>query len=305
MKSERRILRKQSKYYWQKFLPAILIAIAIISFVGVFKGFQQKYSRKSLFGIPIVIPKVTSTTKPTPTPTPTPRPLTFAEMNALYGPCVFLPTLFYHHIQSLEAAKTNKQTALTVTTDIFRNQMKYLKDRGYKTATMNDLVNFFDNAIPIPSGSVLLTFDDAYADFAMDAVPVLREFGFKSTLFVPTGLVNNPDYLTWDTITSLAPGGDILFANHTWSHHNLLASADVIQKEITTADTQLTEKGLDSPKVFAYPYGLASAQAEAVLTNLGYKLAFTTVPGSTLCKKLKLELPRLRIGDAGLSVYGF
>ena len=37
-------------------------------------------------------------------PSPTPKPLTFAEMNALYGPCVNLPTLMYHHIQPADEA---------------------------------------------------------------------------------------------------------------------------------------------------------------------------------------------------------
>lgn len=242
---------------------------------------------------------------PTPTPTPTPRPLTFAEMNARYGPCVYLPTFLYHHIQDLEKAKENGQFNLTVGTDYFRRQMQYLKDNGYRTATMNDLINFFDSGIPVGAKSVLLTIDDGYSDFATDAVPILREFGFKATLFTPTGLINNPGYLSWDTIASLAPGGDILFANHTWSHRNVAASLDVVEKEITTADTQLTEKGLGSPKVFAYPYGFSSSQAESVLSKLGYKVAFTTVPGSTLCKKLRFDLPRVRIGNADLSAYGF
>lgn len=282
----------------KKLLPVILTLIGIVVIINTFATLIGKFQAPS---------KITKHFSPSPRPTPTstPRPLTFAEMNALYGPCVFLPTLFYHHIQSPEAAKQNKQTALTIDTDFFRNQMKYLKEKGYHTVSMNDLTSFFDNGIPISSGSILLTFDDAYADFASDAVPILREFGFKATLFVPTGLVNNPGYLTWDTISSLMPGGDILFANHTWSHHNLLAAENVIEKEISTADTQLAEKGLNSPKVFAYPYGLSSAPAETFLTKLGYKLAFTTVPGSTLCKKLRFDLPRVRIGNADLSAYGF
>lgn len=288
--------------------PAILVVLGIIGFLISYGVLVPKYIGKflpnSITPIKIAVHPSPSP-KPSPTPTPTPKPLTFAQMNALYGPCVFLPTLFYHHIQSLDAAKKNGQTALTVGTDIFNNQMKYLKDKGYTTVTMNDLANFFDNGIPIPAGSILLTFDDAYADFATDAVPILREFGFKSTLFVPTGLVNNPGYLSWDTISSLVPGGDILFANHTWSHHNLIAPENVVEMEISTADTQLSEKGLDNPKVFAYPYGSPTGNSEAVLTKLGYKLAFTTVPGSTLCKRKRLELPRIRIGNTSLSFYGF
>lgn len=240
---------------------------------------------------------------PTPTPSPTPRPLTFAEMNAMYGPCVRMPVLMYHHIQSEDAAKADKQTALTTYTDFFQKQMQYLKDKGYHVASMNDLVDFFDSGTPITPKSVLLTFDDGYEDFYTDAHPVLQSLGYRATMFVPTGLVNNPDYLTWDQIESM--NGLILFANHTWSHKNVDVSTSVMQYEISTADTQLSDHGLNSPKVFAYPYGFDSGQAEKYLTSLGYKAAFTTNPGNILCKKQRFALPRIRIGSTSLSSYGF
>jgi peptidoglycan/xylan/chitin deacetylase (PgdA/CDA1 family) len=75
-------------------------------------------------------------------------------------------------------------------------------------------------------------------------------------------------------------------------------------KEITTADLQLTERGLDSPKVFAYPNGTVGKNAAAVVSQGGYALAFTTQHGSTLCKGQRLVLPRIRIGNAKLSAYG-
>jgi peptidoglycan/xylan/chitin deacetylase (PgdA/CDA1 family) len=249
------------------------------------------------------VPKPTVTPIPSPTPTPTPKPLTFAEMNALYGPCIHLPVLLYHHIQSQDAAKADGQTSLTVYTDIFQSQMQYLKSKGYNTATMNDLINFFDAGTPIAENSVLLTFDDGYQDFYTDAYPTLSDLGFHAIMFVPTGLLQNPDYLTWDEINSM--NGSILFANHTWSHKNVQVSVDSMKTEISTADSQLNDHGLDSPKVFAYPFGLVSAPAENYLISLGYKVAFATTPGSTLCKKQRLDLPRIRIGNASLSSYGF
>lgn len=257
------------------------------------------------FGYLLNAPTMTPAPTPvlTPTPTPTPRPLTFAEMNALYGPCVRVPVLMYHHVQTEEAAKANKQTGLTVYTDVFQKQMQYLKDKGYNTAGMNDLINFFDNGTPVAPKSVLITFDDGYGDFNTDAFPILQNLGFKSTVFVSTGLVGNPGYLSWDQITSM--NGSTLFANHTWSHKNVGGSTATMQYEITTTDTQLSDRGLDSPKVFAYPYGFETKNAESFLNSLGYKAAFTTFPGNILCKKQRFALPRIRIGSTTLSYYGF
>lgn len=273
-------------------LLSSLIFVAIIFFT----------SKKTLIA-PIPIPTLVPTPVSTPTPTPTPRPLTFAEMNALYGPCAQLPVLMYHHIQTKESAIADKQTALTVYTDVFKNQMQYLKNKNYNVLTLNDLINFFDSGTGIPKHSVLLTFDDGYQDFYTDAYPVLSNFGFHSTMFTPTGLINNPDYLTWDEIPQM--NSLVLFANHTWSHKNVQVSGSAMQYEISTADTQLSAHGLNSPKTFAYPYGLETSQAETYLSSLGYKLAFTTVPGNILCKKQRFALPRVRIGNIPLSFLDF
>ena len=86
-------------------------------------------------------------------------------------------------------------------------------------------------------------------------------------MFVPTGLVNNPGYLTWDQILSM--NGSILFANHTWSHKNVEVSAATMQNEISTADTQLADHGLNNPKVFAYPYGLDTNAVRKLFKFIG------------------------------------
>ncbi|MGD0523379.1 MAG: polysaccharide deacetylase family protein [Candidatus Microgenomates bacterium] len=284
----------------KKNLPIFGLVLIVI----VAAAYLKFTPRKTNTSTPTPLPSEASAKLGSPTPSPTPKPLTFAQMNSLYGPCVFLPTLMYHHIQDAKAAADKKQTALTVDTDFFRQQMQYLKDKGYVSATANDLINFFNNGTKIPAKSILITIDDGYDDFYLNALPILREMGFTATVFVPTGLVNNPGYLSWDQIESAA-GQGIFFANHTWSHKNVQVAQDVMVREITTADTQLSEKGLNNPKVFAYPYGFSSVTAEKLLTQLGYQLAFTTNPGSILCKAKHFDLPRVRIGNGSMSRYGF
>lgn len=280
-------------------LLLLLILLAVI-FIGIIYNLKFPTPRE----IARHYEQPAPTAAPTPTPTPTPRPLTFAEMNALYGPCAYLPTIFYHHVQDEKLAAEKHQTSLTVSTEVFRSQMQYLKDKGYHVAAMAELINFFDSAAAVAKKSILITFDDAYDDFYLNALPILREFGFTATVFTPTGLVNNPGYLTWTQILDAA-GSNILFANHTWSHKSMTANGEIDEKEISTADIQLTERGLNNPKIFAYPYGTVSGISEELLGKYGYKLAFTTRHGSTLCKRQRLILPRIRIGNGNLSNYGF
>lgn len=295
------IFPKLSKKYKRIIFGTILLVLSSWSLWTIKNWIFERNINKNIVDSSVSLPIPTST--PSPTPTPTPKPLTFAEMNSLYGPCVRLPVLTYHHVQTKESAVANKQTGLSVYTEIFKEQMQYLKDKGYNVVSMNILSNFFDSGTPVPAKSILITFDDAYSDFYTDAYPILRDLGYPATVFVSTGLINNPGYLNWEQIQQMS--GTILFANHTWSHKNVGVSSDVMQYEISTADLQLTEHGQNSQKIFAYPYGFDSKKAEIYLASLGYKEAFTTIPGNTLCVKQRFNLPRIRIGNVSLSSYGF
>lgn len=280
-------------------------------FVLVIVGFFIFFNRLQLLAIPshqkdIAMPSSTPepTISPTYTPTPTPRPLTFAEMNALYGPCAVVPTLLYHHIQNLEVAKKLGHEVLTVDTANFQKQMQYLFDAKYTPIRVEQLIAFFDASVPLPTKPVLITFDDGYDDFGIDAAPILQSFGYPAVVFIPTGLMENPGYMTWQTVRDIASRGLTYFANHTWSHKNVQTSLEINKTEIGTADSQLTTGGLNQSKVFAYPYGNSSSNGQSVLNSLGYSLAFTTNPGSIQCKKNRLVLPRIRIGNANLNAYG-
>lgn len=282
------------------FLPFLALSV-ILLILFIF--------RDRFFGVSVTPEEIAKGYVETPTatftPTPTPKPLTFEEMNKLYGPCTRVPVLMYHHVQDLEKAKSLNQLSLTVSTETFKEQMQYLKDKGYRTIYASDLNNFFDQGFPIPGKSILITFDDGYEDFSSDALPILRGMGFNSIVFVPTGLMNNGGYLNWDSISGIASVGDVMFANHTWSHKNMGTDTSTIKSEITTADIQLTERNLNSPKVFAYPYGLSSQSAIKTLSDFGYTLGFTTKPGSIQCKANRFELTRIRIGNVAISNYGF
>ena len=282
----------------------LLFGIMLIGFLG-FTGLKTLKIDLSLFNKqPEVLSSPSPSPTPLPSPTPTPSPLTFSQMNELYGPCAYIPTLMYHHIQNIDVATSENHANLTVSPENFRQHLQYLRDRGYNFISMQNLTDFFDSGSGLAAKPILLTFDDGYKDFVSDALPILKEFGAKATLFTPTGLLENPEYMTWNDANDANISG-VLVANHTWSHKNVGVANDEVTKEITTADTQLRDHNLNNPKVFSYPYGLETSFAVKLLTDLGYKLAFTTQLGSTLCKQQRFNLPRIRIGNTNISAYGF
>src|SRR5258708_32795391 len=58
--------------------------------------------------------------------------------------------------------------------------------RNYHVVGMPQLLKAVANGVPLPNRAVLITFDDAYADFAETAWPILKRFGLPATMFVPT-----------------------------------------------------------------------------------------------------------------------
>ena len=245
-----------------------------------------------------------SYTTDTATASATPKPLTFAEMNDQFGPCVNIPTLMYHHVEDMNKAKNEGHANLSVAPDVFRNHLTYLRSKGYVTTFPNSVIDFFDKGVKPNPKSVLLTFDDGYDDFYTNVFPLLKEFGVKAVLFLPTGLTNNPGYLTWNQVTEMHASGLVFVANHTWSHKSMDSGTTAALEEIKKADQQLFDHAMNNPKVFAFPYGTTSGYSVSDLSKLGYQAGFTTKHGRVLCKKQRLILPRIRIGNAPLASFG-
>ncbi len=279
-----------------------LLVTGILFLILVVLSKESERNKETILApSPLPIPALS----PSPTPTPTPRPLTFSELNNLYGPCVRLSVLTYHHIEEGAIAQKGGYLGLSLEPTSFKNQMQYLKDHGYSVISILNLINFFNSGVATPGKSVVLTFDDGYEDFYKNAYPVLRSFNYPATVFLATGLVSNPGYLNWGQISEMAGSSLVYFGNHTWSHKSVVSSKDVTTREIETAQMMLEERGLNKEKIFAYPYGNENQAAKETLQERGFSLAFSTSAGSTLCKKQYLDLPRIRIGNGSLSYYGF
>ena len=84
--------------------------------------------------------------------------------------------LLYHRVATL----ASDPQLLAVSPENFRQQMCYLKDKF-------PLVRFEDDWSDVRTPSIAVTFDDGYADNALNALPILEEVGIPATFFVSTG----------------------------------------------------------------------------------------------------------------------
>lgn len=182
-----------------------------------------------------------------------------------------VPVLMYH---SIDFEKGNE---LRVPKEKFREQMKFLKDNGYTTLSLDELYEFFQNNKPIPSKSVVITFDDGYVDNYLNAYPVLKEFGFKATIFVITSTIdNNKACLNSDQLKEMQKNG-IDIESHTVNHEELNKISYTKQID-TLKSSKYAIENLLNKKVYyiAYPVGLWNNDTIEALKQAGYRMAFTT-----------------------------
>ncbi|MGD8496007.1 MAG: polysaccharide deacetylase family protein [Gemmatimonadales bacterium] len=91
-------------------------------------------------------------------------------------------------------------------------------------------------------GRVALTFDDGYADFALAALPILREFDVPATLFVVSGAIGRDEYW-WDRLADLR--GDIAGTPAFQALHDELSALDPERREARLRE--MTHRNGDSP----------------------------------------------------------
>jgi biotin operon repressor len=107
----------------------------------------------------------------------------------------------------------------------------------------------------------MINFDDGYKNQLLYAKPILDQYGYKATFFIPCAKMGTeqPKWLTWPQITALKDDGmDI--ESHTMTHAHLplfLSSPSRLNYEIGGSRQCLASHGFNTP-IFGYPLNLGS-----------------------------------------------
>lgn len=197
-----------------------------------------------------------------------------------------LPVLLYHHIGP---ARPGTRPALTVSSEKFDRQVRWLARCGYVGIRPSDWLRWLREGTGLPQKAVLITFDDGYADLAEHALPVLRRHEFGAVVFIVTGQVGGTNkwdeargsathrLMTADQIRYWATQG-IEFGAHSRTHVDLTTlTPNELSGEILGSRDDLT-KLLGSPVIsFAYPYGIYNGDVYECARR-GFDLAYCAGP---------------------------
>lgn len=220
--------------------------------------------------------------------------------------------LMYHMVrEALPGGRFNK---MRVSPAMFRRQVEWLKRDGWTFCFLSEII---ENPAA-GAKRVALTFDDGYQDNLLHALPVLREFQAKATLF-PV-IHREPGY-DWSTkkkaahaggelgaepklsdgeIREMLASGLVELGGHTITHANLPAlPEDEAWREIHGCKTALEETfGVRVP-TFCYPFGLLGDREAALARKAGFIGAVTTEQAAGGSDPFRL--PRVKVsGSEGM-----
>jgi peptidoglycan/xylan/chitin deacetylase (PgdA/CDA1 family) len=107
-----------------------------------------------------------------------------------------LRVLTYHRVDEPSEHPDLYPNLIGATPREFDWQMRCLADH-YRAVSLAEVLAAVIDGAPLPTNAVLITFDDAYQDFADHAWPVLKRYRLPVTLFVPTGYPDQPEQTFW------------------------------------------------------------------------------------------------------------
>ena len=200
---------------------------------------------------------------------------------------VEVPILMYHSIG--RAAQSRKYKRFDVPPAVFADQLDGLVAAGMQTITAGQMLAAVKSgkADDIPDRAVVLTFDDAFADFESAALPALLERRMVATVFVPTAFIGRRAswlddigegyrrHMAGSQLRAVRAAG-IECGAHSHSHPQLdrLGSPCELADEIRRPRCILEDLLNEPVTTFAYPFGYHSGAVRRAVANSGYVGAF-------------------------------
>ena len=188
-----------------------------------------------------------------------------------------IPVLLYHSI-------SDSDWQFAVSPADFNRQIGWLNGR-YICVTTKDVVDWVEGRKTLASNSIAITFDDGYADVFTQALPILRRYDFKATVFV-TGnrqpnrrvLGNTFTLLNGFQLKSLVREGWGI-ESHSQTHQLLTElNRQLLDRELRSplqAIRKITQKDVTS---IAYPKGVFNELVKEGAARY-YRAAWSIVPG--------------------------
>lgn len=212
-----------------------------------------------------------------------------------------LPIIMYHYVEYVQDINDLIRKKLDTNPYLFEMQLKTLKENNYELYFVRDIPDILDGKIKISTRSAVLTFDDGYQDFYSVALPLLKKYHAKATIYVVYNFIGRRGFLTANNIKEILASGLVELGSHTLDHVYLKKiNPQIAKKQIEENKIKLEQDFGVQVKTFAYPYGAFDNQALDFVKQASYSAAVSVIPRIYQSKENLFYLYRLRSGVLGV-----
>lgn len=230
--------------------------------------------------------------------------LVFYTVKAKQASEISVPIIMYHSILK------SKSGDYIVHPSTLENDLKFIKENGYNTITMTDLINYVYFDSELPEKPIIITFDDGHYNNLTYALPLLEKYDMVAVIsivgkytekYTKSDEVNpNYSYLRWSDINDLIKSGRFEFQNHTYDLHNITKNRKgcmkmkgeglesykkVLSEDLSKLQKEFNENTNYIPNTFTYPFGAISNDSIDIIKELGFKASLSCDEGINLISK--------------------
>lgn len=209
------------------------------------------------------------------------------------SPRYTVPILIYHQFGY-------EESSLFVTPENFERQLAYLKNKGYRVISLQELVEGIKNKRRFPQRTAVITIDDGYKNNAVYAYPLLTKYRFPAMIFIIVDYLGaRKNFISTEEAETMLKNG-ISFGAHTRHHVYLpgIEGSEAAWDEIAGAKTVLEQKLKTPVEFFCYPAGGFTPSIKELVKKAGYKGACTTNRGFQASNSDPYELKRIKVTNA-------
>ncbi|MEZ7892927.1 MAG: polysaccharide deacetylase family protein [Candidatus Wallbacteria bacterium] len=135
--------------------------------------------------------------------------------------------LLYHRINKLD----NDRQLLSVTPENFYEQINYLKKR-YNILDIDEFIYHIENNIKFHPKSLIITFDDGYADNYIYGLPVLKDLKIQALFFISSANIDTNNEFWWDFIETIYDSCDINILREVLIESKIICDGKINNTEI-------------------------------------------------------------------------
>ena len=223
---------------------------------------------------------------------------------------IALPIVMYHQLTKSES----RAGRYVLTLEQFEKDLVFLKEKGYETVTVSQLLDYSQGKGKLPEKAIMITFDDGCETLYAYAKPLLEQYGFTAVGFVVGSLADyytelddhnlNYSNLNWAEIKELSMGNTVEIQSHSYDLHKNTGYrsgakkkkgetfeqyAEFLGADASKMKTEMLKHTGKAPVAIAYPFGSFSSESKEILKKYGIKMAFTCEERVNIVKKAEPE----------------